>query len=453
LFYGVLWSIFVLLSLRVLMVFLLVGYHQAENRYHQDEANTMPKRIPPLSDARVSKAKPADKEFKLSDGGGLHLLVTTTGGKLWRFQYRFNGKQKLLAFGRYPEISLSVARQRREEARAFLALGQDPGEAKKDAKRAAVFNAASSFELVAREWFRKNEPGWSQGHSSTVIRRLQKDVFPAIGNKPVSEIKASDIRSMLLKIEERGATETAVRIKIICGQVFRYAVAIGRLEHDPSAAIKPREIFMKREARHLAAIIDPKALAPLLSAIDGYQGTLVVKSALRLAPLLFVRPGELRGMEWKEVDFGEALWSIPAERMKMNQPHLVPLSSQALQILQELWSFTGAGKFVFPGRTSARPMSNNSVTAALRYLGYTGDTVTGHGFRATARTMLDEVLGFRVDLIEHQLAHAVRDTNGRAYNRTSFLDDRRVMMQKWSDYLDSLKDGAQIIHLYKKAAH
>ena len=399
----------------------------------------MPKRIPPLSEARVNKAKPKDKEYKISDGDGLHLLITPSGGKLWRFKYRFDGKQKGLALGKYPEISLALARKRREEARTLLATGQDPGEVKKAAKNAAAIEAESSFEVVAREWFEKNEPVWSRGHAAIVISRLEKDVFPAFGSKPVTAITAPDVRTMLLKIEARGAVETAVRIKIICGQVFRYAVATGRLEHDPSAALKSREIFRKRQPRHHAAITDPKELAPLLRAIDEYQGTLIIKSALQLTPLLFVRPGELQKMEWSELDFESGIWSIPADRMKMNQPHFVPLANQTVKILQALQPVTGSGKYVFPGRTSSRPMSNNSVNAALRYLGFNGDTVTGHGFRATARTMLDEVLGFRVDLIEHQLAHAVRDPNGRAYNRTSFLDDRRHMMQAWADYLDSLK--------------
>jgi integrase len=405
----------------------------------------MPKRILPLSDAQVSKAKPTEKDYKLSDGGGLHLLVTTTGGKLWRLQYRFDGKQKLLALGRYPEVTLANARKRRAEARTILADDQDPGAAKQAAKKAALIKEASSFELIAREWYGKNEPVWSPGHALTVICRLEKDVFLAIGSKPVSEITASDVRTMLLKIEARGAAETALRIKIMCGQVFRYAVATGRLEHDPSAALKPREIFKRREIQHHAAVTDPKVFAPLLRAIDEYQGTLVVKSALQLAPMLFVRPGELQKMAWSQIDFETGTWSIPAELMKMKHPHVVPLSRQSLEILRKLQPVTGHGQYVFSGRGS-RPMSNNSVNAALRYLGFDNDTVTGHGFRATARTMLDEVLGFRVDLIEHQLAHAVRDTNGRAYNRTSFLEDRRQMMQSWADYLDTLKTGTKIIN-------
>jgi len=423
-------------------VFLGVWHQRAFSDTPKIIFTSMPKRIVPLSDVGVNKAKPLVKEYKISDGGGMHLLITPSGGKLWRLKYRFDGKEKLLAFGSYPDISLAVARRRRDEARRLLATGEDPGEAKKVAKMVAAIEATSSFELVAREWYEKNEGVWSSGHAATVKGRLKNDVFPAFGSKPVSAITASDVRSMLLRIEARGASETAVRINGICGQVFRYAVVTGRLEHDPSAALKPREIFRKREHRHHAAVTDPKELAPLLRAIDGYQGTFVVKSALQLTPLLFVRPGELQKMEWSELDLEAGLWVIPAERMKMKLPHVVPLAKQVVEILKALLPVTGTGRYIFPGRTSLRPMSNNSVNAALRYLGFDGETVTGHGFRATARTILDEVLGFRVDLIEHQLAHAVRDPNGRAYNRTSFIDDRCKMMQAWADYLDNLKAGA-----------
>lgn len=421
------------------MVFFLADTIKTKSDTIKKSTGLMPKRIPPLTATQVSKAKPKEKEYKLSDGGGLHLLVTPSGGKLWRLQYRFNEKQKTLAFGQYPEISLSDARERREVARKLLANGQDPNDVKKSTQGAATVHRELSFEQVAREWFKKNEPAWSCGHSAIVMSRLERDVFPEIGSKPVTEITASDIREILLRIDARGATETAYRIKVVCGQVFRYAVATGRLEYDPSAALRPREILRKRKIKHHAAVIDPEELAPLLRAIDGYQGTIIVKSALQLAPMLFVRPGELQKAEWAEIDFEAALWSIGPERMKMKAGHLVPLPSQALKILHDLKAITGGGRYVFAGRTSTRPMSNNAVNAALRYLGYDCDTATAHGFRATARTILDEVLGFRVDLIEHQLAHQVADPLGRAYNRTSFLDDRRKMMQRWADYLDELK--------------
>jgi len=399
----------------------------------------MPKRIPPLSELRVSKARPAEKPFKLSDGGGLHVLVTPTGGRLWRFQYRYGGKQKLLAFGAHPEVSLAEARELRERARKELAAGRDPGEVRKVERETAVITATNTFRLVAEEWYKKNVPTWSPKHASTVIRRLEREVYPVMGDRVISEITPLELVSLLQGISSRGLMETAARIRGICGQIFRYASVTGRVMYDPSATLKPSEILGKRKVRHLSAVTDPQALGPLVHAIDGYQGTIVVKSALQLTPLLFVRPGELQKMEWAEVDLDAALWSIPAERMKMRVPHTVPLSRQSLEILQRLHPATKHERYVFPGRSRSRPISNNSVNAALRYLGFDKETVTGHGFRATARTILDEVLGFRVDLIEHQLAHAVKDPNGRAYNRTSFLQDRREMMQAWADYLDKLK--------------
>jgi integrase len=414
----------------------------------------MPKKIVPLTDTQIRQSKPKDKDYKLADGDGLYLLVTPSGGKLWRLKYRFDNKEKLLTLGAYPAVTLSGARKSRDDAKVLLANGQDPGAVKKAIKEAAAVSAAvdaNTFERIAREWFAKNEPVWSTGHTATVKTRLEKDVFTQIGSKPIATVTASDVRELLLRVEARGAVDTALRIKIICGQVFRYAVAHGHLEHDPSAALKPCEIFQKREVKHHAAITEPKELAPLLRDIDDYHGTFIIKCALKLAPMLFVRPGELRKMEWSEIDLDAGLWSLPANKMKTRQQHLVPLAQQAVSILKELHQLTGSGKYAFPGRTSSRPMSENSINAALRYLGYDRDTMTGHGFRAVARTILDEVLKFRVDIIEHQLAHAVRDANGRAYNRTSFLDDRRKMMQVWSDYLDNLKMGAKVIPLQKAA--
>lgn len=399
----------------------------------------MPKRIPPLSETQVSKAKPASKDYKLFDGGGLFLQVTPSGGKLWRLKYRFDGKYKVLALGQYPEVGLAKVRELRESTRKELASGCDPGEERKKERRVTAAKNANTFKRIAEEWYAKNVPVWSDKHASTVKRRLEREVYPVIGHRPISEIDTPEFVALLQGISARGVVETAARIRSICGQVFRYAAITGRIPFDPSASVKAGEVLPKRNVRHLPAITDPKELTPLLQAIDGYQGTIVVKSALQLTPLLFVRPGELQKMEWSEVDFKAAIWTIPADRMKMRVIHTVPLSRQALEILQNLHPATGRGRYVFPGRTSARAMSNNSVNAALRYLGFDKDTVTGHGFRATARTILDEVLGYRVDLIEHQLAHAVKDPNGRAYNRTSFLDDRRQMMQVWADYLDKLK--------------
>ena len=403
----------------------------------------MPKRIVPLSDMQVSKIKTQHKQIALFDGGGLFLLVTPPGGKLWRLKYRFDGKEKMLALGAYPEISLADARQRREEARRQVAHGIDPGAVRK-AQKQAVTEETETFEVIAREWHMKFTPTWTSGHAATIMSRLERDLFPWIGKRPIAGIKAPELLTVLHRVESRGALESAHRIRTIAGQVFRYAVSTGRAERDPSGDLKGA--LPQPGEKHHAALTDPKEVAPLLRAIDGYQGHFVVKCALRLAPLFFVRPGELRNAEWAEIDLDEAVWNIPAHKMKMKQSHIVPLCTQAVQILTELKELTGASRYVFPsGRSFARPMSNNAILAALRRMGYDKDTMTGHGFRAMARTILDEVLQVRPDYIEHQLAHAVRDPNGRAYNRTAHLVERRKMMQTWADYLDELKAGAKVM--------
>ena len=403
----------------------------------------MPKQVFPLTDMKVLKAKPQKKQIRLFDGGGLFLLITSTGGKLWRFKYRYEGKAKTLAFGTYPAISLAGARMQRDEARKQLAHGIDPGAVKK-AKRQAATEETETFEVIAREWHTKFTPTWTLGHAKTIMSRLERDLFPWMGKRPILEIKAPELLAALRRVEARGALESAHRIRTIAGQVFRYAVATGRAERDPSADL--RGALPQPNKKHLAAITDPKAVAPLLRAIDGYKGTFAVKCALRLAPLLFVRPGELRHAEWIEIDLVKAVWNIPAHKMKMNLDHIVPLCRQAIEILTELKQLTGEGRYVFPSaRSVLRPMSENAILAALRGLGYDKDTMSGHGFRAMARTILDEVLKVRVDFIEHQLAHAVRDPNGRAYNRTHHLPERQDMMQFWGDYLDGVKVGAEVI--------
>lgn len=411
----------------------------------------MPKRIQPLTDLQVKSAKPREKDYKLSDGGGLYLLVTVTGGKLWRCDYRHNGKRKTAAFGAYPAVTLSDARQRREEVKKHLVNGVDPGEVKRAQKAATVAEAESGFEFVALEWHGKFSGTWSPSHAETTLRRLKADVFPVMGDRPAGEIKAPEVLAMLRRIEARGALEVAHRVRTVCSQVFRYAVATGRAERDPTADLKGA-LPPYKKSRHMAAITDPKEAAPLLRAIDGYKGSFVVKSAMQLAPLVFVRPGELRQAEWSEINLESAEWNIPAERMKMKVAHLVPLSSQAVAILREIHALTGRGRYVFPcHRSYARPMSNNAVNAALRRMGFnTQEEITGHGFRAMARTILDEVLHVRPDFIEHQLAHAVRDPLGRAYNRTAHLEERRKMMQLWADYLDGIKAGARVLP-FKKA--
>ncbi len=408
----------------------------------------MPKRIAQLSDTKVRTAKPRESEYKLFDGGGLFLLVTPSGGRLWRMKYRFDSKEKMLSFSSYPEISLADARLKKDEARRQVANGIDPGAVHKAMKQAET-QEKETFEVVAREWHAKFTPTWTSGHAGTIMSRLERDLFPWIGKRPITEIKAPELLTVLRRVESRGALETAHRIRSIAGQVFRYAVATGRAERDPSGDLKGA--LPQPGERHHAAITEPKEVGSLLRAIDDYQGHFVVKSALRLAPLFFVRPGELRNAEWAEIDLEERVWNIPAHKMKMKQSHIVPLCHQSVAILKELKQFTGRSKYVFPsGRSFTRPMSDMAILAALRRMEYDRDTMTGHGFRAMARTILDEVLHVRPEYIEHQLAHSVRDPLGRAYNRTTFLPERREMMQLWADYLDGLKKGAQVLSLTKK---
>ncbi len=404
-----------------------------------------------LTAIEAKGAKATDKPQKLADGGGMYLLIHPNGAKYWRLDYRFAGKRKTLAIGVYPDVSLSEARDKREAARKLLSNGIDPVENRKAVKASKSERAGNSFEVIAREWYSKNSASWSENHGCRIIRRLERDIFPWIGSKPIAEITAPQLLAVLRRIEERGAVETAHRAHQNCGQVFRYAIATGRAERDPSPDLKGSLPPVKQS--HHAAITEPKAIAELLRAIDGYQGSFVTKCALRLAPIFFVRPGELRKAEWVEIDLDKAEWNIPAERMKMREPHLVPLSAQSVEILRELQALTGNSRYVFPGaRTNGRPMSDNAVLAALRRMGFAKDEMSGHGFRAMARTILDEVLQVRPDFIEHQLAHAVRDPNGRAYNRTAHLAERRKMMQQWSDYLDKLKQGADVITIHSKTA-
>ena len=401
----------------------------------------------PLNEMKVRNAKPKEKFYKITDSDGLYLHITEKGGKLWRFRYRFGGKEKLLAFGSYPEISLLEARQKRDEARRQLAHNIDPGAVRK-AQKQANLQETETFEVIGREWHTRFTPTWSTGHAATIMDRMERDIFPWIGKRPIVEIKAIEVLTVMRRVESRGALESAHRIRTICGQVFRYAVATARVERDPSADLKGA--LPQPQEKHMAAITEPAKVAELLRAIDGYQGGFVVRCALQFASLVFVRPGELRHAEWSEIDFENAEWNLPAGKMKMKEPHLVPLSQQAIGILTELKKATGESRYVFPsGRSFDRPLSNNAILAALRRMGYSKDEMSGHGFRAMARTILDEVLQVRPDYIEHQLAHAVRDPNGRAYNRTAHLTERKKMMQTWADYLDGLKTGAKVIPFKK----
>ena len=373
----------------------------------------------------------------------MYLLVSGTG-KYWRLDYRLDAKRKTLALGCYPDISLAKARERREEARQQIANGIDPALVRKAQKQATAERIANSFKVIALEWYVKQSPSWVSGHGDKIIRRFERDIFPWLGDKPILDITPKELLATLRRIENRGAIETAHRALQNCGQVFRYAIATERAERDISADL--RGALQPVIKGHHAAITDSKQIGGLLRAIDGYQGSFVTRCALQLAPLWFVRPGELRQAEWIEFDFEAALWTIPANRMKMKESLIVPLASQALTVLQNLFALTGSGRYVFPSeRTQTRPMSNNTVLSSLRRMGYKTDEMTGHGFRAMARTVLDEVLHIRPDIIEHQLAHAVKDPNGRAYNRTTHLEERRRMMQVWADYLDTLRDGAKVL--------
>ncbi|MBD3825578.1 integrase arm-type DNA-binding domain-containing protein [Stenotrophomonas sp.] len=395
----------------------------------------------PLTDAAIRRAKPADKPQKLADGGGLFLLITIAGAKSWRWKYRIAGKEKLLTLGLYPDVSLAQAREAKEDARRLLASGVDPSEQRKAAVATRAADTVASFEVIAREWL-AGRP-WVPAYGKKVIAWFEKDVFPYIGARRAGDLKASDFLQVARRMEARAAFESAHRVMQNCGQVMRYAVATDRAERNPVADL--RGALVPAPEKNHAAIVDPVQLGGLLRALHAYHGTPVVQAALKLAPMLFVRPGELRQAEWTEVDLDAGLWSIPAARMKMRQAHIVPLARQAVAVLKELQPVTGHGQYVFAGgRSEKRPMSEVAVLAALRVMGFDKDTVTGHGFRATARTLLDEVLGFRPDIIEHQLAHAVKDPNGRAYNRTTHMAERVRMMQEWADYLERLRAGTVV---------
>lgn len=404
----------------------------------------------PLTDTAIKNAKPKpDKAYKLPDEKGLYLLVTVNGGKWWRFDYRFDGKRKTLSMGTYPDTTLKQARDKRDNARSKLSDGIDPGENRKAVKSSRAESVSNSFEIIAREWGSKNIDTWPKKNNRSK-RMLERNIFPWLGSKPITDILPMDILTCLRRVEDRGTIETAHRILQICGQVFRYAVATGRIDRDITPDL--RGALPPAKGEHFAAITEPKQVAELLRAIDSYQGSLSAISALKLAPMVFVRPGELRAAEWEHINFDTKEWRYFVTKTQVE--HIVPLSGQAIAILQELHPVTGHGRFIFASERTPRGdrcMSENTLNAALKRLGYGKDIMTAHGFRAMARTILDEVLSVRVDLIEHQLAHAVKDPNGRAYNRTAHLSERHKMMQLWADYLDGLKLGAQVIPIRKPA--
>ncbi len=387
-----------------------------------------------LTATTIKTCKPKDKAYKLTDGGGLYLLVSPRGGKWWRFDYRFQSKRKTLSMGVYPAISLKDARDRRDEAKKQLANGIDPGMVRQSQKHQQ--SQPNTFEAVAREWHAKFKSGWSDSHASRLLRLLERDIFPWLGSMPVSDVSSPLLLQTIRRIETR-SLDTAHRAMQNCGQVFRYAIATGRQQNDPTHALKGA--IPPIRDNHFASITHPEQIGPLLRAIEGYKGEFITQSALRLGPLVFVRPGELRHAEWSEINLEIGEWRIPSEKMKMGQPHIVPLARQSTIILTHLQPLTGTGKYLFPSvRSSDRPISENTINAALRRLGYTKDEMTGHGFRSMASTLLNEQ-GWNRDHIERQLAHAERNKIRAAYNYADYLPERRKMMQAWADYLDTLK--------------
>jgi integrase len=403
----------------------------------------------PLSDTTIRTAKPTEKTQKLFDGGGLYLEVAPSGGKWWRLKYRFGGKEKRISLGVYPDVGLKDARERRDSARKLLANDIDPGENRKVQKSAKVERAANSFEAIAREWFAKQKPTWAASHAEKIIARLENDVFPWLGGKAIAEITAPDVLSVLRRIEGRGTIDTAHRAKSNISQVMRYAIATGKAERDPCPDLRGALPPLRHD--NFASITEPAKVAELLRAMDAFSGTFVVKSALLLAPMLFVRPGELRKALWADIDLDKAEWRYFVTKTKTE--HSVPLATQAVAILKDLHGLTGHASHVFPGRDPQKPMSEAAINAALRRMGYDTKTeITGHGFRAMARTILHEELHQKPEVIEHQLAHKVPDSLGTAYNRTKFLKERKAMMQLWADYLDKLKAGAEVIPLHGSAA-
>jgi integrase len=410
------------------------------------------------SNATIKSIKSGDPRQRLNDGEGLYLKLFVNGGSHgWRFDYSLDGRRNTLSLGTYPDTTLSDARKQAEDARRLIRSGRDPSELRKAARekvaarREAASRAAAglppldSFEAIAREWYAKHAPSWADTHAEKILRRLERDVFPWIGSKPIKSIRPADLLSLFKRVEERGALETTHRVQQNCGQVFRYAVATARADSDPSRDL--RGALPPWKPQHYPTITDPRTVGRLLRDIANYDGGFVTRCAMKLSPLLFVRPGELRRAEWSEVNLEAAEWRIPASKMKARVLHIVPLATQAVEILQELKPLTERSAWVFPGvRTNGEPMSENTVNAALRRLGYDRTMLTAHGFRGMASTMLHEG-GWPTDVIERQLSHCERNSVKAAYNHAEHLPARRQMMQAWADYLDSLRKGAEVVPL------
>lgn len=390
-----------------------------------------------LSEIKIKSVKPGEKPLRLTDEHGLYLEVAPSGGKWWRFKYRFHGKEKRISLGVHPDVSLKDARLARDDAKRLLAQGVDPSQNRKAQKTTRGILAGNSFEVVAREWFAQYAPSKAASHTIRIMQMFERDVFPWIGGRPVAEVDPQELLSVMRRIESRGAVDTAHRSLTTCGMVFQYAVGTGRAPRDPSqdirSVLKPRP-----EKKHFAAALEPAHVGALLRQFEAYEGNHVVRSALQLGPMLVVRPGELRQAEWKDIDLEKAEWRFIVTKTKT--PHIVPLSRQAVTILRDLQPLTGHGQYVFPGVSPTRPMSNNAVLSAYRRMGIPSEELCAHGWRATFRTLCDEVLHVPLDVIEHQLAHTVKDPLGRAYNRTTKLDERRRLMQEWADYLEGLKN-------------
>lgn len=401
-----------------------------------------------LTNVAIQAAKPADKPYNLADEKGLFLLVTPAGSKLFRCKYRFDGKEKLLSFGTYPDVSLKEARDMRDDARKLLAQDIDPGAKRKKDKQERRLAQENTFEAIGREWMSIKGKEWSDSYAGKTKACLERHAFPSIGNTPLKDITAPVLLAMLRAIEKRGTVDMAHRVQQHCGAIFRFAIATGQADSDPTAALKGALSTVKQE--HYAALTDPKDYADLLRSIDEYRGEVTTKAAMQMLAYTFQRTKEVRFAEWSQFDLDGGMWRIPAEIMKMREEHLVPLSKQVVTILRELQTLTSKGRLVFPSTTNReRPISENTVTYGLARMGFKG-RMTGHGFRSVASTILNEQ-GYRHDVIERQLAHSERNQVRAAYNRAEYLPERKAMMQEWADYLDKLKAGAVVIPLHRTA--
>ena len=390
-----------------------------------------------LTASQVKNVKPKKKNFKLADGAGMYLLVQPNGAKYWRLKYRYGKKEKLLALGVYPEISLAAARAARDAAKKLLRVDRDPSTVKRVHKKMLLDEQEHTFEKISAEWFENKISDKSKSYRDRTRRILDKDLLPALGRAPIQDISTQQLLAVLRNIERR-TVDIAHRARQVASQIFRYAIASDIAERDIAADLAGA--LKNRDVKHAATLLDLGEIGLLLRSIDAYGGSMVVKTALQLSPLLFVRPGELRTMEWCEINWDKGQWEIPAGKMKTRQSHIVPLAHQSQAFLRTLEPLSGRGNYVFPSaRKGGRALSDNGLRTALRAMGYSNEQITPHGFRAMARTLLDEELGFRPDYVEQQLAHTVKDPLGRAYNRTKHLSERTTMMQTWADFLDELR--------------